>query len=535
MADEIIGRISVGDGATFTPSVSDEGVLSWENNKNLPNPDDVDLAQAVIDKGGLAPINSPAFTGTPTAPTPTASDDSTKIATTEFVHDNTDNKLPLAGGTLTGQLVINKSNPSTPNDAGIKLIGAAQNFVISASRTDVTKGTAPSGTKNWGIDFYGTDIDSYNKRIGMLETSLLSNNIASTAIRAYSCGSNTSTTDCYISVNIDENGNGFTYAPTPANGNNSNEIATTAFCKNNYLPLSGGTLTGNITFGTTGNHYIKTNGSSQVAILSGAGTPDGACLFLNSRDWTSGNAGEFTLRASNKTDWGDTQHSSIDLVGRPDGTLQWGGQDVVVSNGNLPKRLTWTGANSSAVIRGSSTTSATNYFGGSEWNNGSSILLSGNDDSSAGQFRIRTHDGTSQHDLTGTKTGGLSWQGQPIQTSSDKRLKQDFSNVPDEVLEAWGKVNWQQFKYKADVERKGDSCRFHTGLVAQDVKEVGEENNVDLLKYGILCHDVREATEDSEAVDLWTVRYEEALAMEVIYLRNEIKKLREEIKALRTE
>ena len=63
MADGIVGRISVGDGATFTPSVSDGGVLSWENNKNLPNPDDVDLAQAVIDRGGLAPINSPAFTG----------------------------------------------------------------------------------------------------------------------------------------------------------------------------------------------------------------------------------------------------------------------------------------------------------------------------------------------------------------------------------------------------------------------------------------------------------------------------------------
>ena len=126
-------------------------------------------------------------------------------------------------------------------------------------------------------------------------------------------------------------------------------------------------------------------------------------------------------------------------------------------------------------------------------------------------------------------------------------MKQDFSDVPADVLEAWGKVNWQQFKYKADAERKGDSCRFHTGLVAQDVKEVGEENHVDLLKYGILCHDVREAVEEekdedgnvikeaSEAVDLWTVRYEEALAMEVIYLRNEIKKLREEIKALRTE
>ena len=43
----------------------------------------------------FAPINSPAFTGTPTAPTQAASDDSTKIATTAFVHDLVD---PKAGG-----------------------------------------------------------------------------------------------------------------------------------------------------------------------------------------------------------------------------------------------------------------------------------------------------------------------------------------------------------------------------------------------------------------------------------------------------
>jgi len=40
-----------------------------------------------IDLSGYAPIASPAFTGTPTAPTPSASDDSTKIATTAYVQN----------------------------------------------------------------------------------------------------------------------------------------------------------------------------------------------------------------------------------------------------------------------------------------------------------------------------------------------------------------------------------------------------------------------------------------------------------------
>ena len=31
------------DGATFTPSVSEDGTLSWTNDKNLPNPEPVNI------------------------------------------------------------------------------------------------------------------------------------------------------------------------------------------------------------------------------------------------------------------------------------------------------------------------------------------------------------------------------------------------------------------------------------------------------------------------------------------------------------
>ena len=48
-----------------------------------------------------ASIDSPAFTGTPTAPTPTSGDVSTSLATTEFVNNN---YLPLSGGTMRGIL-----------------------------------------------------------------------------------------------------------------------------------------------------------------------------------------------------------------------------------------------------------------------------------------------------------------------------------------------------------------------------------------------------------------------------------------------
>ena len=102
----VIGQISVGDGATFTPSVSNAGVLSWTNNKNLPNPASVDIAQAIIDAGTLAPTASPTFTGAPTAPTPTAGDDSTNIATTAFVQAELADYLALTGGTMTGTINV---------------------------------------------------------------------------------------------------------------------------------------------------------------------------------------------------------------------------------------------------------------------------------------------------------------------------------------------------------------------------------------------------------------------------------------------
>jgi hypothetical protein len=35
-------------GATYTPKISDNGVLSWSNNSLLPNPDEFDIVNAVL-------------------------------------------------------------------------------------------------------------------------------------------------------------------------------------------------------------------------------------------------------------------------------------------------------------------------------------------------------------------------------------------------------------------------------------------------------------------------------------------------------
>lgn len=324
------------------------------------------------------------------------------------------------------------------------------------------------------------------------------------------------------------------------------------YLANNYLPLSGGTMTGAIKRNGWVTVVEAINTSSVLEFdaypKSTSQTVDGASILLFGKD--HGGAGRFDINANNGS-------GNKLLRGSADGTLTWVGQNILtasnyntyalpLSGGTLTGDIYGNKSNNYFNIDSANTTSRVALIAGT---GGASVSVYGKnwDGSYLGSVSMIADDGVNSKTLLCKPDGTLTWDGQPIQTSSDKRLKQDFSNVPDEVLEAWGKVEWQQFKYKADVERKGDSCRFHTGLVAQDVKEIGEANNVDLLKYGILCHDVREAVEEekdedgniireaSESVDLWTVRYEEALAMEVIYLRNEIKKLREEIKALRTE
>lgn len=88
-----------------------------------------DLAGA----GSAAPLNSPTFTGTPAAPTAAVGTNTTQLATTAFV---TANAVPLAGGTMTGDLVL-----SGDPDANLK--AATKQYVDTqvGSAAQTTGGT----------------------------------------------------------------------------------------------------------------------------------------------------------------------------------------------------------------------------------------------------------------------------------------------------------------------------------------------------------------------------------------------------------
>lgn len=122
----------------------------------------------------------------------------------------------------------------------------------------------------------------------------------------------------------------------------------------------------------------------------------------------------------------------------------------------------------------------------------------------------------------------------PAINTSDEREKEQIQDIDAAVLRAWGNVNYQQFKFKDAVSKKGSGARWHIGLIAQRVKEAFEAEGIDPFAYGILCYDEWEEQEEKieegvgvvqqfqAAGNRYGIRYEEALALECAYLRSRL-------------
>ena len=139
--------------------------------------------------------------------------------------------------------------------------------------------------------------------------------------------------------------------------------------------------------------------------------------------------------------------------------------------------------------------------------------------------------------------------------TSDERLKKDIRPIDESVFKAWGKVEFRQFLFKDAVAEKGSAARIHIGLIAQQVIAAFASEGLDAMRYGIVCYDKWDAREavterfkvvtreethnedgsvkepeefhyeervlipEREAGDCYSIRYEEALALECAYQR----------------
>ena len=139
----------------------------------------------------------------------------------------------------------------------------------------------------------------------------------------------------------------------------------------------------------------------------------------------------------------------------------------------------------------------------------------------------------SDDDTLNFGTAGRRWKAiyamTDVISTSDENQKQDIADIPDEVLTAWGKVNFKQFHFKADVLADGEDAKLYCGVIAQQILSAFTEAGLDACKYGLVCPDT-----DDEGNTVYGVRYREALVMEAAYQRKKLADLEARILALET-
>ncbi|WP_313333152.1 tail fiber domain-containing protein [Sphingobium yanoikuyae] len=123
--------------------------------------------------------------------------------------------------------------------------------------------------------------------------------------------------------------------------------------------------------------------------------------------------------------------------------------------------------------------------------------------------------------------------------TSDARAKCDVGAVPEALLDAWGDVQWRQFRFVDAVAAKGADARWHVGLVAQAVRDAIDARMGEgaAVRLGLLCHDAWPAEAEErdgegalirparEAGARWGLRYEECLALEAAWQRRRIDRI----------
>lgn len=126
-------------------------------------------------------------------------------------------------------------------------------------------------------------------------------------------------------------------------------------------------------------------------------------------------------------------------------------------------------------------------------------------------------------------------------TGSDRRIKDDIEEIPDEVLDAWDNVKWNQFRMKKEVRQKGNDAPLHFGSIVQDVQKALSDGGIDPDRYGFLYHEdylpeeMDLPSEENPEItngEKWYLKYAEALSIEAAYLRRKCRMLEDRIAAL---
>lgn len=218
---EIIDPVDGGVGA-----VSNKPLLNLANRTAYLKKHIDDLEAGNTIPPTLAPINSPAFTGSPTAPTPALGDNSTKVSTTAFVQGT-------VNGVLTKSVAGGSNVTLTTVEAGNGLL------VFTGALTANISVNVPATSKSWVVSNQTTGAFSLTVKTSA-GTGIV---VAQGKNQELWCdGTNVlQSTNDFASVAL----TGTSTAPTPASGDNSTTISNTAFVFNATDGLSSISVAGN--------------------------------------------------------------------------------------------------------------------------------------------------------------------------------------------------------------------------------------------------------------------------------------------------
>jgi len=185
-----VSSVSNSDGTLSIPQTTGSVAVSIANNVTLP--------------------------GTPTVGTPpSTSDSSSKVATTQFVKNNLGNYLPLAGGTISGNLNVTTQSPGD-NSTNTATTAYADNSAATAAST--AQGNAESYAAN--------------------ASNLSSGTVSASRMPAFTGDVTTSAGSTVTAIKSSVNLAGSPTTTTQATSDNSTKIATTAYVQSAVSNIS---------------------------------------------------------------------------------------------------------------------------------------------------------------------------------------------------------------------------------------------------------------------------------------------------------
>lgn len=449
-----------------------------------------------------------------------------------------------------------------------------------ASDPSFSKGKTPSET-NYIYQLLATDAqgESAAYRLGAYQVYVTSSGTVCNEISTYPNISGNSTQGAAICVWQPKSGTGYVTIPyaRPDEGDSSTKVPDTAWVHGATVASAGsaGTITSTLPVskgGTGRTGFSNLNGILTVAntsagdltaVATAAGAlyataTNGVCQF-GTLPVAQGGTGATTLASAGII----TSAGAQTITGEK--TYAAGELNFTATSAYLKKTLSVasnsfpSGANYLAtriMCSGGTTTMA----GMSQWwtsdNTGISISVFNPRNTTQYTVSLRQHSNASCYFepttagiLLGRNAAGYKWQQLIASTTtiatSDERYKSNIKAIPDNILDAWGGIQWRQYQLNDAIKEKGEGkARLHTGVIAQHVSGAFAEKGIDITRYGLFCHDEWPAEPEEkddlgnviaparEASDDFAIRYEEALCMEAAYQRRRADRLEERVKKL---